>query len=85
MYQYADRQIRVHAFDSELALMPVGVLRQRLSRARIDLPTHALLDRLSKMLETVVVYPAAHAPAPPLVAIRLSRLDVPKTAIDTGV
>lgn len=81
MYHWTDQKIRVHAFYCVLALMLVGVLRQRLAEAGIDLPPHALLDTLSKMLETVVIYPPAHPPAPPRLATTLSRFDAHQKAI----
>lgn len=85
MYHWTDQKIRVHAFYCVLALMLVGVLRQRLSQAGIDLPTHALLDTLSKMLETVVVYPPTQPPAPPRLATTLSRFDAQQKAIYTAL
>jgi transposase len=75
MYHWTDQKIRVHAFYCVLALLLVGVLRKRLSEGGIDLPPHALLDSLGKILETVVIYPPAHPPSPPRLAATLSRLD----------
>ena len=81
MFHWTDQKIRVHAFYCVLALMLVGVLRQRLADAAIDLPPHALLECLGKMLETVVIYPPAHPAAPPRLATTLSRFDTHQKAI----
>lgn len=81
MYHWTDQKIRVHAFYCVLALMLVGVLRKRLSDAGTDLPPHAMLDALGKMLETVVVYPPTSPPAPPRLATTLSRCDAQQKAI----
>jgi transposase len=81
MYHWTDQKIRVHAFYCVLALMLVGVLRKRLSDAGTDLPAHALLDALGKMLETVVIYPPTRPPAPPRLATTLSRFDAQQKAI----
>lgn len=75
MYHWTDQKIRVHAFYCVLALMLVGVLRKQVSSAGIDLSTPALLESLSQMVETVVIYPAATPSAPPRVATTLSRFD----------
>jgi len=81
MFHWTDQKIRVHAFYCVLALMLVGVLRKRLADAGIDLPPHALLDSLGKMLETVVIYPPAHPPARPRLATTMSRFDSQQKAI----
>jgi transposase len=81
MYHWTDQKIRVHAFYCVLALMLVGVLRKQASDAGICLSTHALLESLSGIIETVVVYPPAHPPAPPRLATTLSRLDPTQKAL----
>lgn len=81
MYHWTDQKIRVHAFYCVLALMFVGVIRKQVSEAGIDLSTHALLESLSKIVETVVVYPSTHPPAPPRLATTLSRFDSTQKAL----
>lgn len=81
MHHWTDQKIRVHAFYCVLALMLVGVLRKQVSDAGLDLSTHALLESLSKIIETVVVYPSAHPPAPPRLATTLSRFDPTQKAL----
>jgi transposase len=85
MYHWTDQKIRVHACYCVLALMLVGVLRKQASDAGLDLSTHALLDSLSKIIETVVVYPPTHPPAPPRLATALSRMDAAQKALYTAL
>ncbi len=75
MFHWTDQTIRVHAFYCVPALTLVGVIRKQVSEAGLELSTHALLESLSKILETVVVYPPTRAPAPPRLATTLSRFD----------
>ena len=81
MFHWTDQKIRVHAFYCVLALMLVGVIRKQVREAGIQRSTHALLESLSKIIETVVVYPSAHPPAPPRLATTLSRFDTTQKAL----
>ena len=75
MFHWTDQKIRVHAFYCVLALMLVGVMRKQVSDAGLELSTHALLESLAKIIETVVVYPPTRPPAPPRLATTLSHFD----------
>jgi len=75
MFHWTDQKIRVHAFYCVVALTLVSLLRRKALLAEIDLSTHKLLESLSKIYETVVVYPPDKPPAPPRLATVLSRMD----------
>jgi transposase len=57
MYHWTDSKIRVHAFYCVLALLLVSVLTKRLHGGGLNLTPEKILDTLSDMDETVLVYP----------------------------
>lgn len=81
MYHWTDQKIGVHAFYCVVALMFVAVTRKRATEAGIELSTHKLIESLSKIVETVIVYPPAHEPSPPRLATTLSRRDATQAAL----
>lgn len=58
MHHWTDSKIRVHAFYCVLALLLVSVLTKRLSDEGLTLPPEKILDALSDMEETMLVYPS---------------------------
>jgi len=57
MFHWTDSKIRVHAFYCVLALLLVSVLTKRLHDSGLNLPPEKILDALTDMEETVLLYP----------------------------
>jgi transposase len=78
MQHWTDQKIRVHAFHCVLALLLVSLLQRQLAQQGIDLSIPRLLQRLSDIEETAVVYPPRPVPrgrAKPTTAYALSAMD----------
>jgi len=58
MYHWTDNNIAVHTFTCVLALQLAHLLRLQARRAGHDLSVKALLDTLSGIGETVLIYPS---------------------------
>ena len=58
MYHWTDHNISVHTFTCVLALQLAHLLRLKARRAGHDLSVKALLDTLSGIGETVLIYPS---------------------------
>jgi transposase len=58
MYHWTENNIAVHAFTCVLALQLAHLLRLKAHRAGHDLSVKALLDTLSGIQETVLIYPS---------------------------
>ena len=57
MFHWTDSKIRVHAFYCVLSLLLVSVMTKRLHDGGLTLPPEKILDALTDMQETVLVYP----------------------------
>jgi transposase len=57
MFHWTDSKIRVHAFYCVLALLLVSVLTKRLHDSGLNLSPEKILDALTDMEETVLLYP----------------------------
>jgi transposase len=75
MHHWTDQKIQVHALYCVVALMLVALIRKKVIEAGLRLSTHELIESLSKIVETVVIYPPAREPAPPRLATTLSHRD----------
>lgn len=78
MQHWTDQKIRVHAFHCVLALLLVSLLQRQLAQQGIDLSIPRLLQRLSDIEETAVVYPPRQVPrgrAKPTTAYTRSAMD----------
>ena len=58
MYHWTDNNIAVHTFTCVLALQLAHLLRLQARRAGRDLSVKTLLDTLSGIQETVLIYPS---------------------------
>ena len=58
MYHWTENNIAVHTFTCVLALQLAHLLRLKAHRAGHDLSVKALLDTLSGIGETVLIYPS---------------------------
>ena len=58
MYHWTENNIAVHTFTCVLALQLAHLLRLKAHRAGHDLSVKALLDTLSGIQETVLIYPS---------------------------
>jgi len=57
MHHWTDQKIRVHSFFCVQALLLLSLLQRQLAQKGIDLSIPRLIQRLSEIEETVVIYP----------------------------
>jgi transposase len=81
MYHWTDQKIRVHAFYCVMALMFVALLRKQVAQAGMDLSSHELLESLSKIVRTVLVYPPLEGSTKPRLVSTLSHRDPTQMAL----
>jgi transposase len=66
LHHWTNQKIRVHAFYCVLALLLSSLLRRTLAQKGIDLSIVKILDTLSKVKETVLLYPGPRGTARPV-------------------
>ena len=84
MHHWTDQKIRVHSFFCVLALLLVSLLQRQLAQKGIDISIPRMLQRLSEIQETAVIYPpraAARGKALARTAYVLSPLDETQKAL----
>jgi len=64
MFHWTDSKIRVHVFYCVLALAVAHLMRREAQHAGLDLSVRELLDQLSGIEETVLLYPTGNKGRP---------------------
>jgi len=75
IYHWTDQKIRVHGLYSVAALMLVNLAWREAKRAGLDLSPNEVMDALSAIRETTVLYPPSKGPGKPRVVHKLTRID----------
>jgi transposase len=72
-FHWTERHIRVHAFYCVLALMLVSLLRRELAAHDLSFSAERLIQSLSAIAESLIVYPG-HTPTKPRIVCALNAL-----------
>lgn len=75
IYHWTDQKIRVHGLYSVAALMLVNLAWREAKRAGLDLSPNEVMDALSAIRETTVLYPPSKGLGKPRVVHKLTRID----------
>lgn len=79
-YHWTDQKIRVHSFYCVLALMLLTLLRRNLAKAGVQMSIPTIVEKLSSIHESTILYPAKKGSSPYAKTI-LTELDTQQTAI----
>ena len=75
IYHWTDQKIKVHGLYSVAALMLVNLAWREAKRAGLDLSPNEVMDALSSIRETTLLYPPSKGHGKPRVLQKLTRMD----------
>jgi transposase len=79
-YHWTDQKLRVHTFYCVLALMLLTLLRRNLAKAGVQMSIPTIVEKLSDIHESTILYPAKKG-SPPFAKTILTELDTQQTAM----